>query len=179
MFCPCQGPTGKIVTEVWLYNRITAATPANPCTHAWEWGEKPLSKSTNKPTVFSVLIRGDLFARVRVGEKIGRSRLARKDGPLALRLPRPGESAWQIVSPYWTSVDIYGSADAFLRTFAQVPEPAGHLLAVRWCESEVCNGGFHHFFFTNPTRVLAPEANGGLRAVHPPASAETGETAKA
>jgi len=188
-FAHVRGPTGKIVTEVWLYNRITAATPANPCTHALEWGEKPLpssnadlrvsiSKSTNKPTVFSVLIRGELFAILRVGEKIGRSRLARKDGPLALRLPRPGESAWQIVSPYWTSVDIYGSANAFLSTFAQVPEPAGHLLAVRWCESEVCNGGFHQFF-TNLTGVLAPEATRGLRAINLPTIAEIVEKAMA
>jgi hypothetical protein len=90
-FAYVRGPTGKIVTEVWLYNRITAlregkppagsATPsANPRTHASEWGEKPfpsssadfrvsISKSTNKPTVFSVFIRGELFAILRVGEK--------------------------------------------------------------------------------------------------------------
>ena len=98
--------------------------------------------------------------------------------PLALRLPRPGELCWQIVSPHWTSVDIYGSANAFLRTFAQVPEPAGHLLAVRWCESEVCNGGFHQFF-TNPTGVLAPEATRGFRAINLPAIAEIVEKAMA
>jgi hypothetical protein len=76
-------------------------------------------------------------------------------------------SSWQIVSPHWASVDIYGSADDFLRTFAQFPEPAGHLLAVRWCESEVCNGGSHQFF-TNPTGVLAPEATRGFRAIPQP-----------
>jgi len=91
-FAYVKGPTGNIVTEVWLYNRITAATPANPRTHALEWGEKSfpsssadfrvsISKSTTKPTVLSVFIRGELFAILRVREKIGRSRLARKDGP--------------------------------------------------------------------------------------------------
>src|SRR6516225_2062870 len=87
-------------------------------------------------------------------------------------------SSWQIVSPHWASVDIYGSADDFLRTFAQFPEPAGHLLAVRWCESEVCNGGSHQFF-TNLTGVLAPEATRGLRAINLPTIAEIVEKAMA
>ena len=69
------------------------------------------------------------------------SKLAKRDGTLALRLPRPGEAYWQVVSPYWEQVDIYSGGDAFLRTFANVPEPAGHLLALHWCQSEVCNGG--------------------------------------
>jgi hypothetical protein len=93
------------------------------------------------------------------------SKLAKKDGALALRLPRPGETYWQVVSPYWDKVDIYSDADAFLRTFAKVPEPAGHLLALHWCQSEVCNGGFHQFF-TNSTGVLAPEAARGFRAIN-------------
>jgi hypothetical protein len=75
-------------------------------------------------------------------------------------------------------VDIYGGADAFLRSFAAVPEPAGHLLAVTWCESEVCNGGFHQFFM-NATGVLAPEAALGFRAINMPSLAETVEKAMA
>jgi hypothetical protein len=102
--------------------------------------------------------------------------LAKKDGPLALRLPRPGEVYWQIVSPYWDQVDIYSSGDVFLRTFANVPEPAGHLLALHWCQSEVCNGGFHQFFI-NSTGVLAPEAVRGFRAINMSAIAEILERA--
>jgi uncharacterized protein DUF4375 len=189
-----RGPAGRVVNAVWLYNRLEApdeagsetpaqnAAPLNPRTHALDWGEKPfpsseaefrasICKSTNKPTVFSIFIRDELFAILRVGERIGRSKLAKKDGPLALRLPRPGEVYWQIVSPYWEQVDIYSGGDIFLRTFANVPEPAGHLLALHWCQSEVCNGGFHQFF-SNRTGVLAPEAVRGFRAINMSAIAE-------
>ena len=194
-----RGPTGNVVSAVWLYNRLRApdeagsetsaqnADPLNARTHALDWGEKPfpsseaefrasICKSTNKPTVFSIFIRDELFAILRVGERIGMSKLAKKDGQLALRLPRPGEAYWQIVSPYWKQVDIYSGGDAFLRTFANVPEPAGHLLALHWCQSEVCNGGFHQFF-TNPTGVLAPEAAQGFRAINTSAIAEILERA--
>lgn len=78
--------------------------------------------------------------------------------------PEPGAVAWAVVEPYWELVDIYGSPDDFLVTFAQVPKIAGHLLAVRWLNSEVCNGGLHQFFH-NPTGVLAPEAVEGLEAI--------------
>jgi hypothetical protein len=40
----------------------------------------------------------------------------------------------------------------------------GHLFAAHWCQSEVCNGGFHQFF-TNSTGVLAPEALAGFKAI--------------
>jgi Domain of unknown function (DUF4375) len=106
------------------------------------------------------------------------SKLAKKDGPLALRLPRPGQTYWQVVRPYWGEVDIYSSADAFLGTFAKVPEVAGHLLALHWCQSEVCNGGFHQFF-TNSTGVLAPGAAQGFHAINMPAIAEIVERAMA
>jgi uncharacterized protein DUF4375 len=136
------------------------------------------SKITHRPTVFSIFIRDELFAILRVGEKIGMSKLAKKDGPLALRLPRPGEAYWQVVGPYWEQVDIYGSGDGFLRTFANVPQPVGHLLALHWCQSEVCNGGFHQFF-TNSTGVVAPEAAQGFRAINMSAIAEILERAMA
>lgn len=195
-----RGPTGNVVSAVWLYNRLDASdgaeseSPAqdaallNPRTHALDWDEKPfpssdefrasIRKATNRPTAFSIFIRDELFAILRAGEGIGRSKLAKKDGPLALRLPRPGEAYWQVVSPYWERVDIYRGGDAFLRTFANVPEPAGHLLALHWCQSEIRNGGLHQFF-TNPTGVLAPEAAQGFRAIDKPAIAEIIETAMA
>ncbi len=46
-----------------------------------------------------------------------------------------------------------------------------HLYAVRWCDAEVCNGGFHQFY-TNATGVLGPEAAEGFEAVGLPACAE-------
>ena len=196
-----RGPTGNVVSEVWLYNRVAVseksgaqslakdAAPTNPGTHTFDWGESPLpssaadfrvsiSKVTNKPTVFSIFIRGEPFAILRVGEKIGRCKLAKKDGPLARRLPRPGEAYWQVVDPYWEHVDIYNGAVDFRRTFAQVPEAEGDLLALHWCQSEVCNGGFHQFF-RNSTGVLAPEAAKGFRAIDMPVVAEIVERAMA
>jgi hypothetical protein len=128
--------------------------------------------------VFNVFIRDELFAILGAGEVIGMSKLAKKDGPLALRLPRPGETFWQVLSPYWEQVDIYSGGDVFLRTFANVPKPAGHLLALHWCQSEVCNGGFHQFF-SNPTGVLAPEAAQGFRAIGLSAIADILERAMA
>jgi hypothetical protein len=79
----------------------------------------------------------------------------------------PGERYWMVVEPYWEAVDIYNGEEEFLRTFAPLPEPAKHLLAAHWCQSEVCNGGFHQFF-TNPTGVLAPEAAQGFEAIGMP-----------
>jgi hypothetical protein len=113
-----------------------------------------------------------------MGEAIGRSKLVKKDGPLARRLPKPGSVSWNVVAPYWEPVDIYSGGDVFLRTFARVPEPIGHLLAVTWCQSEVCNGGFHQFF-TNSYGVLAPEAAQGFRAINMPAAAGVVEEAMA
>ena len=196
-----RGPSGNVISAVWLYNRLRTAgeagsesvaqdaAPLNPRTHGLDWGEEPfpsseaefrtsICKRTNIPTVFSVFIRDELFAILGAGEVIGMSKLAKKDGPLALRLPRPGEAYWQVLSPYWEQVDIYSGGDVFLRTFANVPEPAGHLLALHWCQSEVCNGGFHQFF-GNPTGVLAPEAAQGFRAIGMSAIAEILERAMA
>jgi hypothetical protein len=76
-----RGPTGDVVTAVWLYNRTSGDLE-----EALDWGEKPfpsseaefrasICKSTNRPTVFSVFIRGELFAILRVGERIGMSKL--------------------------------------------------------------------------------------------------------
>jgi hypothetical protein len=76
---------------------------------------------------------------------------------------RLGDAAWRVIEPYWEAVSIYDGPIAFLQGFERLPEPARHLLAVWWCDSEVCNGGFHQFFF-NSTGVLAPEALEGFRA---------------
>ena len=77
---------------------------------------------------------------------------------------KPGQAYWNVIAPYWEFVDIYSGGCVFLQTFARLPQPAGHLLALHWCQSEVCNGGFHQFF-SNATGVLAPEAEKGFCAV--------------
>lgn len=76
----------------------------------------------------------------------------------------PGELAWRIIEPVWNTISIYDGHQIFCEQFAKVQPEVGHLFAVWWCHSEVCNGGFHQFF-GNPTGVLAPEAAAGFHAV--------------
>lgn len=75
-----------------------------------------------------------------------------------------GEQALTVIEPYLTTVNLHDSEAAFRKSFAAVPPRIGHLIAVSWCDAEVCNGGFHQFFL-NSTGVLAPEAVLGFRAV--------------
>jgi hypothetical protein len=69
-----------------------------------------------------------------------------------------------MIKPHWKRVTIYEGGDPFLREYARTPEAARNLLTAHWCQSEVCNGGPHLFFF-NPTGVLAPEAAIGYEAI--------------
>lgn len=78
---------------------------------------------------------------------------------------------WDHIEPFWETVSIYDGPEEFLLGFTEMPEHAAHLLAVHWCASEVCNGGFHQFFF-NSTGVLAPEAATGFRAIGMPRTAD-------
>ena len=73
-------------------------------------------------------------------------------------------SYWEALEPVWEVVDIYGRPERFIGTYSEVPRKIGHLLAAHWCQSEVCNGGFHQFF-CNSTGVLAPEALEGFLAI--------------
>ena len=50
----------------------------------------------------------------------------------------------------------------FLETYSAAPQVARDLFAAHFCESEVSNGGLHQFF-SNPTGVLAPEAEEAFR----------------
>ena len=90
-----------------------------------------------------------------------------------------GLAGWRVIEPCCEAVSIYDGPLAFLDGFERLPEPARHLLAVWWCDAEVCNGGFHQFF-SNSTGVLAPEAPEaaeGFRAVGPAECAELVEAA--
>lgn len=76
----------------------------------------------------------------------------------------PGSIYWAAVEPIWKSISIYDGPEDFLGQFAAVRIELGHLFAAHWCQSEVCNGGFHQFFH-NSTGVLAPEAAAGFVAI--------------
>ena len=75
-----------------------------------------------------------------------------------------GLAAWRVIEPYCEAVSIHDGPLVFLDGFERLPEAARHLLAIWWCDAEICNGGFHQFF-SNSTGVLAPEAAEGFRAV--------------
>ena len=73
------------------------------------------------------------------------------------------EGYWQVIEPIWNHINI-DQTSVFFDTYAKVPLKAALLYAAHFCQSEVCNGGFHQFFF-NSTGVLAPEAAKGFRAI--------------
>ena len=66
--------------------------------------------------------------------------------------------------PIWDAINIYDGPEVFLTTLNHVSREAGLLFAAYFCQTEVCNGGFHQFFF-NSTGVLAPEAVDGFTAI--------------
>jgi hypothetical protein len=91
------------------------------------------------------------------------------EGGLTMAVPesnteQPGTAAWRVIEPHWKVVSIYDGPISFLEGLERLPESAQHLLAIWWCDAEVCNGGFHQFFL-NSTGVLAPEAFEGFQAV--------------
>ncbi len=70
---------------------------------------------------------------------------------------------WSIVEPVWDVIDI-SRPDIFTQTFGSVPRASGLLFAAHFCQSEICNGGFHQFFW-NSTEVLAAEAVEGFHEI--------------
>lgn len=71
---------------------------------------------------------------------------------------------WDLIGEAFDSVDIYNGPEIFLAGFSPLPQTVKNILAAHWCQSEVNNGGFDQFF-SNPTGVLAPEAEAGFRAI--------------
>jgi hypothetical protein len=72
---------------------------------------------------------------------------------------------WTLVEPIWLPLNqTWDDPEKFVRKFRRVRSEVGHLYAAHWCQSEVCNGGFHQFF-SNTTGLLAPEALEGFRAI--------------
>jgi len=89
---------------------------------------------------------------------------------------RAGTKAWQLIEPHWKAVDLHNGPIVFLDGFENLPVAARHVFAIWWCDSEICNGGFHQFF-SNSTGVLAPEALEGFQAIGLHECAELAETA--
>lgn len=77
---------------------------------------------------------------------------------------KPGDQYWTLIDSAFDSVSIYEGPLVFSEQFSKLRPQVGHLLAAHWCQSEVCNGGFHQFF-SNSTGVLAPEALEGFEAI--------------
>jgi|tagenome__1003787_1003787.scaffolds.fasta_scaffold19634661_1 hypothetical protein len=90
-----------------------------------------------------------------------------KPDAATLRSLKCGKLYWSTVSAVWDAVSIYDGAATFLEQFGSISESQGLLMAAHWCQSEVCNGGFHQFF-SNSTGVLAPEATRGFEFIQLP-----------
>jgi uncharacterized protein DUF4375 len=73
------------------------------------------------------------------------------------------ERYWKTIERAYDAVSIYDGVRVFQQQFGQLQPDVAKLLAVHWCVSEVCNGGFHQFFY-NATGVLAPEAADAFEA---------------
>jgi hypothetical protein len=78
---------------------------------------------------------------------------------------------WNLVKPVWETISIYDGGDRFVAHYASAPEVSRVLFAAHWCQSEICNGGFHQFY-GNSTGVLAPEAADAFRKLGMPRTAE-------
>jgi len=70
---------------------------------------------------------------------------------------------WSIVEPVWDAISVDGP-EVFAQTFGSVPRASGLMFGAHFCQSEICNGGFHQFFW-NSTGILAPEAVEGFREI--------------
>ena len=80
-------------------------------------------------------------------------------------------SYWSLVEPVWDTISIYDGASRFVSDYEAAPEVSRVLFAAHWCQSEICNGGFHQFYW-NSTGVLAPEAADAFRKLGMPHTAD-------
>ena len=71
---------------------------------------------------------------------------------------------WDLVEPYYDSLNLEADPAVVLGQLAAMPEPAALLVAAHWCQAEVLNGGLIQFF-ANSSGVLAPEAAKAFRAI--------------
>lgn len=73
----------------------------------------------------------------------------------------------RVMKPMWNTFNIDIEPPEFLERWQRYREEQRHLYAVHLCQCEICNGGFHQFFW-NQSGILAPEAVAGFRAVGMP-----------
>ncbi len=76
---------------------------------------------------------------------------------------QPGDLYVAALQRVWKRLPL-GDGEAFVQQLRSIRPELRHLLAVHWCDAEVCNGGFHQFY-TNSTGVLGPEAAEGFAAI--------------
>jgi len=77
---------------------------------------------------------------------------------------KPGEIYWAAISEAFDAVDATDTPAKFDTQMARWPLHIRHLLAVHWCDAEVCNGGFAQLFW-NTTGIFAPIAAEACRAM--------------
>ncbi len=86
------------------------------------------------------------------------------------KIPRPASDIedydlfWAIVEPMWDALDFYEEPERAAKFFRSVSPAHGGMIALWWCRSEVCNGGFHQFF-GNSTGMIWPQALDGFKLV--------------
>ncbi|MGB7281266.1 MAG: DMP19 family protein [Candidatus Acidiferrum sp.] len=71
---------------------------------------------------------------------------------------------WAVVKPMWNDLDFYGHPRKANEFFEKASASQGAMIAIWWCRSEVCNGGFDQFFW-NSTGMIWPQALNGFRLV--------------
>ncbi|MDF1503618.1 DUF4375 domain-containing protein [Roseisolibacter sp. H3M3-2] len=79
-------------------------------------------------------------------------------------------SAWRVIAPAWDAVRIHDGPDVLAAGLARLTPGQRALLAIHWCVSETLNGGFDQFL-TNPSGLLADEAQAGFARVGVPEAA--------
>jgi hypothetical protein len=77
---------------------------------------------------------------------------------------------WKLVGPVWDSLVQWDAVPEFQSAFSSAEVSARTLFAAHWLYSEVCNGGFHQFYW-NSTGILAPEAADAYEAIGMPRTA--------
>ena len=77
----------------------------------------------------------------------------------------------QLLEEAYEKIEFHDGQRVFSATFQSVDKDAALLYAAKWCQYEVCNGGFNQFF-ANSTGILAPEAIQGLKLLGMPQTAD-------
>jgi hypothetical protein len=70
----------------------------------------------------------------------------------------------EITRSIWQAVDIYRGPKTTMAGLSKLTSGQRASFTASWCDSEICNGGFHQLFF-NSTGVLAEEAVKGFRLI--------------